>query len=211
MAAKNLFIIGAGGFAKEAYLIYKSSKVYINNFKFIGFIDNNELGRVVIDGYKVIGDDNFLKDKKNIHLVIGIGNLEIRKNIFNRFNRVDVKFPNFIHQSVNADWENIRIGKGNIISSLVSMDTHIKIGDFNCINKNCTIGHDVSIADFCQINPGSNISGFVQIENNCLLGSGSNIYNGMKLSSNTVIGMGASLFSCTKANSTYVGNPAKKI
>ena len=62
-----------------------------------------------------------------------------------------------------GDWEQIKIGEGNIICAGNIFTTDIEIGSFNVFNLDCTVGHDTVIGSYNIINPSVNISGGVKI------------------------------------------------
>ncbi len=208
----EIMIIGSGGLAKEFYTIIKAINKIEKKYIFLGFADVENEGKVIIDGHKIIGDDDFVikKFRKSL-IVIGIGDTKRRKIISEKFEANNFKFPNIIHPTAAGDWENISFGKGNIISANSTFEAHINIGDFNYFNKNTTIGHDVIIGSYCQLNAGANISGSVEIDNCSLIGAGANIYQGVKIENNTTVALGTSIFNNTKSDSTYLGNPGKRI
>ena len=144
----DIYIIGAGGFAKEVCFLIKSS----TNFEVKGFIDKCS-GEIEFNNYTIpiIDEDYFLSNFKNVNVCIGIGNPMIISKLYNKYK--DYKFPNIIHSSVIYDYDNIKIGSGNIITAGCKLTTFINIGSLNIFNLNTTVGHDVSIGNCNVFNP----------------------------------------------------------
>lgn len=213
-------IFGSGGISKESYYLLEEIN-RVNNikvFNFLGFIDNNidDVGKKVINSYKIICCDNEFKDYiKNFNVlgaIIPQGDPNLKLKIVAKLSSLNnVVYPNIIHPNVTLDKNSLNMGMGNIITSGVSLTCNIKLGDFNLINLNCTIGHDVEISNYNVINPGVTVSGNVKIRNNCLVGTGANVLQGIKINDNAIIGAGAVVTKDVQNNTTVVGVPAKCI
>jgi len=210
---KRIVIIGSSGLGKEVYFVIKEINKLNKTWGFLGFIDKQNVGKEIIDGYKVIGDDEFaVNEFKGISIAIAIGFPHIRKKVYEFYKKFKVfDFPNLICPGVIGDFENIKMGEANIITANSVLTTGIEIGHCNLINMSAIIAHDVKIHDFCVINPNANISGKVTLEDNCLIGASSVIHQGVKLGGGTTLGMGAVLTRDTVEKATYMGNPARKI
>lgn len=210
---KDIIIVGSGGLAKEVYGVIKSNDKNDTSWNVIGFISKSKKGNEIIDGLKVIGDDDFiLKYKSKLSLFLAISDQSIRKLLFSRFkNLKNISFPNIIHRSVFIDKDNFSIGFGNFISINTIISPTVFVGNFNILNMNCTIAHDAKIGNYCNLNPNSNISGNVIIEDKVTVGSNTVIHQGKRVLKKAIIGMGSVLTRDAKADSTYFGNPARKI
>lgn len=212
---KNLFIIGAGGHAKEIAYLIEDINITKRRWNILGFISNNdaEVGNTIM-GYEIF-PESILKKRKDEHLnlVIAIGNSRTVKKIHCKLMglKSNIEFPNIIHPRVVPDMRGVSLGIGNIICAGNIFTTNIRIGSFNCINRACNISHDVRIADYCIVNPGVNLSGGVEIEDGCLIGTGATILQYLKIGSNSVVGAGAVVIKNVRENTTVVGVPAKEV
>lgn len=210
---KDIIIVGSGGLAKEVYGIIKSRNTNDASWNVIGFISKSKKGKEIIDGIKVIGDDDFISEyKTKLSLFLAISDQSIRKFLFSRFKNLNnISFPNIIHDSVFFDKDNFSIGFGNFISINTIISPGVFIGNFNILNMNCIVAHDTKIGNYCNINPNSNISGNVIIDDKVTIGSNTVIHQGKRVMKKAIIGMGSVLTRDAKASSTYFGNPARKI
>lgn len=200
----DIYIIGSGGFSKEVYFLIKSS----TDFKVKGFVDKHS-GEIEFNNYSIpiIEEDYFLSHFKDVNVCIGIGSPMIITKVFDKYK--DYKFPNIIHKSVICDYENLKIGKGNIITAGCILTTFINIGNCNIFNLNTTIGHDVIIGNCNVLNPSVNISGWCEIGDSNLLGVGSVILERLKIGSNSILGASSTLIGNMENDVVYVGTPAK--
>lgn len=210
---KQLIIIGAGGLAKEVYFLVKEINKMKKTWQFLGFADKEDFGKEIIDGYTVIGDDEFvLNEFKGIALAVAQGFTNSRKRIYEFYKKFGIfDFPNFIHPSVIGDFDSLKIGKGNIVLPCVVFCPDVEIGDANFINKCVVIGHDVKMSNCCVTNSCANISGNVLLGDCCLVGASSVIHQGVTLAAGSKLGLGSALTQDTVEQATYIGNPAKKI
>ncbi len=208
---KKIVIIGSSGFAKEvAFLIEEINKVN-QEWQLLGFIDSEPQN--LHGSYQVINDDAGLATTNSpLHVAIGIGDPVLINKLYNRFKtNKHLIFPNLIHPSVIGDWDNIKIGEGNILTAGVTMTTDISIGNCNIFNLNCTVGHDCTIGNYNVFNPTVNLSGGLIIENSILIGTGAQVLQYKKICSNTILGAGAVLTKDILESGVFVGSPAKRL
>lgn len=198
-------IVGYGGLAREIKWLIDRINEAKAEWNFCGYIDN-------MTNSEVIGDDDFLTNyKHNISVVIGIGDVYKRNNIFNLYQTNNrLQFPNLIDPSVIYS-QDMQMGIGNIICAGSILTVNIKMSNFNIINLDCTIGHDSIIESYITLNPSVNISGNVKIESFVNIGTGAHIIQGKNIMSKTVIGAGAVVINHLPIGCTAVGVPAKII
>ena len=207
---KDIVIVGAGGLSTEVLFLIKEINKKKKLWNVLGFIDNDKIGSE-INNFPVLGNDKWLFNKKEkINVVFGIGNPSLVKKLANLYSVYDfIEFPNIIHPSVIGDWNNISIGRGNIITAHTILTTSITIGNYNYVNLATTIAHDVKIGNYNIINPQVKISGGVKIDNEILLGTGSIILQNNSICSKCVIAAGAVVTRKIDKPGTYIGSPAK--
>ena len=207
---KDIVIIGAGGFGREvAWLIEDINKVN-NEWNIVGFVDDNKsIQGTEINGYKVVGDIDWL-EKQEVFVVNAIGNPVIKKKVMDKLDGSKNIYPILIHPSVIYS-ERVTFGEGSIICAGNTLTVDIQIGKHVIINLDSTIGHDAVIGDYSTILPSVNISGCVNIDKCVNIGTGSAIIQGMKIGNNTIIGAGSVVTKDLPENCTAVGVPAKPI
>lgn len=209
---KNYYIIGAGGFAKEVFMLTLECGYEKNAFK--GFIETKSDSPFVNIGnqdYPIILEEDFLNTRQHdvqIELFMGIGNPKIIEKLTKKFQ--SFHFPNLVHPSVQIN-ESVKLNAGNIVTCGCIFTVDITIGSFNIFNLNSTIGHDTVIGNFNVINPGVNISGGVTIGNANLLGTNSTVLQYVNIGDNSILGAGSLANKHLSSNLTYVGIPAKPI
>lgn len=207
---KDIVIIGAGGFGREvAWLIEEINRVD-KQWNLVGFVDDNEnLQGTEVNGYKVVGDIDWL-EKQEVNVVCAIGDPITKKKTIDRLKEGKNSYPVLIHPSVIYS-DKVSFGEGSIICAANVLTTDIKVGNHVIINLDCTIGHDATLGNYTTILPSVNVSGFVITEECVSVGTGSAIIQGVTIGENTVVGAGAVVVKSLPANCTAVGSPAKPI
>lgn len=215
-----IIIMGTSGISKETKIIIDEiNKLnYEKMYNFLGFVSENtdDVGKEILNSKVVCSDENFeeyIKAFKEIAVVIPIGTPKIKKKIFDRIKKYkNIVFPNIISPSAKImDYDNVKLGIGNVICSGCILTTEISIGNFNLININTTIGHNSVIKDFCVINPISSISGDVTINDEVLCGAGCSIKQGVNIGKSSIIGLGAFVVKDVGEDVTMVCSPAQNL
>lgn len=214
---RDIVIIGASGFARETLAIIEDNNRARSNdpeWNVLGFVDNNTEVGTLINGYPVLGGDDWLiAYPKEICAVCAVGEANIRRRIIEKYRATPnhVCFPNIISRRATLTSRTTTMGEGCIICPGNVLTCNIKIGDFMISNMNNTFGHDAIIGDFVTINPGSNISGYVTLGKEITIGAGVQIIPHKSVGNGVIIGAGAVVIKDLPDNCTAVGAPAKPI
>ena len=206
---KKIYIVGSGGFAREVAWLIEDINEKNPTWEIMGFIDENEdnIGKE-LNGYKVLGDLEYLNNQEKSYVTIAIGIGKVRQKIIKKINKHE--FPVLIHPSVIVS-KFVTIGEGSIICAGSIITTNIEIEKHVIINLDCTIGHDVNLKNYTTILPSVNISGNVTIEERTMIGTGSAIIQGLNIGMDTIIGAGSVVIKSIPGSCTAVGNPARPI
>lgn len=207
---EDIVVIGAGDFGREVMWLIRDINKINKVWNILGFIDDNEsIQGSEIDGYKIIGNINWLKQQK-LHVVIAISNPRVKKKIISKLVESRNSYPILIHPSVICS-NNAKIDEGSIICAGNILSINNQIGKHVIVNLACTIGHDVILGDYTTVSPGVNLSGFVSTEECVDIGTGTAIIQGVTVGKGTIIGAGSVVIKDMPPNCTAVGSPAKPI
>lgn len=206
-----MLIIGAKGFAKEVLEIITQQ----NCEEKIFFFDDvsKEIAGKLFDKFEII---RTIEDAKNIFIydnrfTIGVGNPNIRKQLYEKFIQIGGNFTSTISPFANiGHFENV-IGNGCNIMTGAIITNSVSIGKGCLINLNCTIGHDCKIGDFVELSPAVNISGNCVIGENCYIGTGAIILPKIHIGKNVTIGAGSLVTKDLPDDVLVYGSPAKVI
>ena len=210
---RSLYIIGAGGAAKEIFLLLKEINEHKPTFNFKGFVDVSLRDSLQIGAikYPVINEVVFLKNHQEVSIVFGLADIDRLRKIIDLYRyKENFEFPSLVHPSVKLD-SSVSLGKGNIIAVQCVFTVDITIGAFNYINRGVHIGHDCVINDYNVINPMAVISGGVFLGDENLVGTNATILQYLKIGSKNKIGAGAVVIKEIGNDSCLIGVPAKNI
>ena len=211
---KELVIIGAGGFGREASLLVEDINQATEGSKWnlLGFIDEDQaLKGKVMRGYPVIGGWEVLAElPRDARVICVVGEPAAKRKLVEKALSMGRDFATVIHPEVKLAGD-VEVGRGVLINKGCLLTTNIKIGDHVSVNPGCGIGHDAVIGDFSTLMWRVNISGNVRIGEGCLLGTGATVLQGLSVGAGTVIGAGAVVTKDIPGNCTAVGVPAQVI
>lgn len=209
---KDLVIVGTGGVGKETALIVEDINEISQEWNLLGFIDDNkELIGKEINGYKVLGDREFLNNfDKEVYVVIAIADHCIKEELVKYLTNKNIQYATLIHPSVKIN-RTIYIGKGCIIYQNVIMTVNINIGNHVIISPKCGIGHDSLIEDYVTVLWNVNISGSERIRQGVTLGSGCTIIQGLEIGRGSFVGAGAVVIRDIDESKIAVGVPTRYV
>lgn len=209
MQKRDIVIIGSGGLAREVKWLIEECNKEEDRWNILGWISKDEPGRI-IDGLPVLGDDDWLIEKKApIDVAVSIGNGDIRKKVVEHLKQNDnIFFPVIIAPSAELS-DSVNLGEGTIVTAKNVLTVDIEIGKFFFCNLACTVGHDCRFDDYVTLNPGVNISGNVNIGECATIGTGASVIQGLSIGKNTTVGAGAVVVRDIPSDCTAVGIPAR--
>lgn len=202
---KDIIVFGAGGHGKViADIIEKQGK-----YNIIGFLDGGKQKGTFFNGYEILGDENYLKDKE-FGAVVAIGDNWIRSIVVNKIVSVNpkIEFINAVHPSAQIG-KNVILGKGNAIMANAIVNSDTLIGDHCILNTKTSVGHDNSVGNFVTFAPGTTIGGNSSFGDFSTVSLGANVIHGNTIGEHTVIGAGSTVLSDIEPYSVAYGTPAK--
>lgn len=207
MKNSEIYIVGAGGFARETLTIYEDLGLW-DDVK--GFVEENSLKTgSLLNGKNVLDFSSFANasNANRYKVIVAIGSNK-RDRIVNKLENQDYTFDTLIHPSVIFH-KKVKIGYDCIIAPSVILTTNIELGNHIILNLACSIGHDVAISDFTTISPGARVSGSVRIGKQVFIGNNASINEGVKIGNGAVIGAGAVVTEDVPDLALVVGVPGK--
>jgi len=202
---KEIIIVGAGGFGREA--LYLIKEIDNPNWTIKGFIDDN---LNALDGieceYKVIGSIRDWKPKDNEVFAIGIASSRAKEAVTKLLKEKNAKFITLISPKANV-YKYSEFGEGCIVTSGSMIGDCVKIGNFVNI-ASAMIGQDSTIDDYSTITGYVNVAS-AHIGKRVFIGSHSVILHGRKIGDDAFVCAGSIVFNHVKPSTKVFGNPAK--
>lgn len=208
---KEIIIVGAGGVGKETALLIEQINEVKPTWRILGFLDDNRiLHGTEVNGYKVLGSIEEIKNFRNVHVVCAIASYNVKKKVVEKLSKSNINFAAIVHPSISIH-RTCSIGEDVIIYSGVTMTSNVKIGNHVILSPGCGIGHEAVIEDYSSILWNVNISGNVHIGTGCILGTGSTVIQNITLGKEAIIGAGTVVIKDVPEGCTAVGIPARVV
>jgi len=212
---KDLIILGAGGFSREASLLVEeinNSRPGKDEWNLLGFIDEDESKwGMELRGYPVLGGWAALAElPAEVSAICVVGEPAAKNKLVDLAGAQGRQFATLIHPQVETAGD-IFIGKGVLINKGCLLTVNVRIGDHVLVNPGCGIGHDAIIEPYTNLMWRVNISGAVNVGKGCMIGTGAVVLQGKTIGEWTAVGAGAVVTKDLPPNCTAVGIPAKVI
>lgn len=212
---KELILAGSGGCMRELLWQIQELNKEHPTWKVTGYVDCRapEDGAGVIVGTERIaclGNDDFLLEKEEpVNVAICVGSLSLRKKLAEKFSvNPNIRFPNLILGDTRI-CEDVRMGKGCIISMGARISTNVVLGDFVFMNTGSMICHDGRIGDFVTLSPDVKLAGDVGVGFCSEIGMGAKVIQGIRIGENVMVGAGSVVIRNIGDKCTAVGVPAR--
>lgn len=206
----NIYIIGAGGWGREALAQMQSDIAYQKDWTIQGFLDNRYNSLDGFDcGLSICGDPLKFTPKKNDAFVCALGNPSDRHYYTQPLLEKNAFFIT-IHTET---WINKRVhlGKGCFLSPRVHISPDVRIDDFVNIHSQSIISHDVTIEKYSQVGAMVFIGGGAHIGEMVIIHPHATILPKIKIGHGAVVGAGAVVVKDVPPGCTVFGNPGRII
>jgi sugar O-acyltransferase (sialic acid O-acetyltransferase NeuD family) len=206
---KELIIIGAGGFGRELFHLSKECLGYEDEYKVVGFIDDN-VGSLknYLEYPPVLGTIESHHVTENQVFICSISDVQNRLAVINSLLLKGAKFINLVHATARVV-KTSKLGIGCIVGPLVSIGADVIIGDFCLFQTGVIVGHDVKIGENSRIDNYSILVAGVKLEKNTTIHSNSVVNANVVVCEGAIIGACSFVVRNVKPSSTVHGNPAK--
>lgn len=206
---KDLIIVGAGGFGREALSLAKRINNKTQQWNILGFIDDNLSALENVEcTHSIIGTIADWQPNSNQIFVLAIANPITKERVVTNLKKREFRFVSLISPTALIS-DYVTIGEGCVITGYSSVGDNVNIGDFVHI-AGSMIGQESIIGDY------STTTGFVNIASayigkRVFVGSHSVILNNVCVGDDAFVCAGSIVLRKVKEGIKVFGNPAKKI
>ncbi|TPB00860.1 hypothetical protein DXJ75_14255 [Vibrio parahaemolyticus] len=206
----SLYILGAGGLAKEVYgwLVAEQSPM-LEELRGFLVTDSNYSSIESYDGVPVKVLDS-IAEEKGFEFLVCVGTSLPRKKVIEQALMHGGTPKSFVSNNALIG-QNVVIGEGSIINPRCTISSDVKIGKYTIVNCSNGIGHDCVVGDYVTVLGNAAINGHVFIGDYVTIGSGAILHPNIKVGDYASVGIGSVVIRNVKPNTTVFGNPARKI
>lgn len=198
------------GYSGHAYVVVETAKLCGLNVVYYSDKSESQYNPYQLNYLGNEADEDFRGKSMSLDFILGIGDNKLRRKVAERILLLNKKIVSIIHPGSHIS-DAVKIGTGSFISSGVAVNALVQIGELCILNTSCVIEHECVLNDAVHIAPGAVLAGNVIVGENTFVGANSVIKQGVKIGKNVVIGAGSVVLKDIEDDSTYVGNPAKRI
>ena len=178
MSKEKLLLVGAGGFgrmvAEQAMLPYDCA-----------FVDDGQDVDTEICGFPVVGGLSDLPElRKNYDLlVVGIGNNQLRAQVYEKAKALGFAFPNIVAPSAYIS-PYAKLGCGCVVLQNACVQNGASIGNGVLLNAGTEVHCDAAVGDYALIYTNSvirtsaTVSNFTRIGSNCTICNNATVPDG---------------------------------
>ena len=228
---KNLLIIGAGGFGREVLMMAIDNPSYGVDWVIKGYLDSrsdvldafSKDSNLLPDSmdyspekrerynrnYPIVGDPLSYEPQAGDVFICAVGAPADRRKYAEPLIAKGAQFIRLVHP-LSAISTFAEIGAGSIIGAYASMSPDSKIGRHVSISSYTAIAHDVTIEDWVEIGAHCLVAGNVNVASGARIHPGSVVTPKSQIGENAVVAAGSVVFKHVSANTTVMGNPARK-
>ncbi len=189
-----LVIYGGGGHGKALIDLIRM----LPGWRIAGVIDDRLAPGTMVLGVPVLGSEAILDDlyRSGICMAVsavgGIGNIDLRVNVFERLVRHGFACPPLVHPTAFVE-PSAHLSPGVQLFPHAYAGSDARLGYGMILNIGASAPHDNVVGEYTNISPGTMMGGNVTIGARCLIGMNATINNGLQVGSGVRIGNGATV------------------
>lgn len=200
----DLVILGAGGFGREVFAYAQDAGRSV-----AGFVDDDSGALDAHDlPVPVLGDLSLIADVSRFDWVIGLGDPDARKRLYDTLAERGASFASVVHPTAYIARSAV-VGPGSVVAPFALVAPHARVGADVVLNTYASVGHDAVVGEHCVFSPYAVVNGTVHLGAGVFLGTGAMVGPGLKVGQGSKISVGAGVTRDLEAGSLAVGNPAK--
>ncbi|SDS37034.1 acetyltransferase [Actinopolymorpha singaporensis] len=215
MPARDLLIVGSGGFARETAQLAAVHP----GWRLLGFCDDAPSTHgTVVDGVRVLGPvEDSVQDtarRTDAQLVVCVGkpgDYGSRARIVARLDRLGVRadrYATLVHPTASVG-PSCTLGPGCVLLAQTVLTASVRLGAHVAVMPHVTLTHDDVVEDFVTVASGVRLGGGVRVGTGAYIGAGALVREGLRIGPGSLVGMGSLVLTDVPAEQVWVGSPAR--
>lgn len=210
---RNLVIIGARGYGREAFSVVEITKAYVSKQLVVkGFLDDNKDALKGLSGIwpPIIGSVEEYVVQEDDVFFCALGDPFWRKHYSRIISQKGGRFISIIHPTALISSSAV-IGEGSFIGAYCAVSSNVNIGHHVMIQAFSNIGHDASVGDLASIESYVFLGGYAVVGESSIMHTKSSIIPHKSIGKDCVVGFGSVVMRDVKSGLHVFGNPATRI
>ena len=213
--ARALYIVGAGGFAREtAQLLATCAPALGRSLRLLGFLDDDpELAGLTVDGVSVLGPSTAVYDAPHTSVVLCVGsprNPLARMRLAERLDLPPQRYATLVHPSVSVSVDSV-LGPGTVLLAQTVLTAGVRVGAHVAMMPRVVLTHDDVVQDFATLASGVVLGGGVQVGRGAYIGAGAMVREQVTIGAGSIVGMGSVVLRDVPPGEVWAGNPARRL
>ncbi|WP_231591246.1 acetyltransferase [Saccharothrix sp. ST-888] len=209
MLRRDLVIVGAGGFGREAA---EAARAAGDSWRLRGFLDDNPaLHGTEVDGVPVLGPAEAVHDLPGAQVVLCTVNPRVytsRSDLLERLKLPEDRYATLVHPSAQIAGS-AELGPGSVLLAQVVITARATVGAHVAVMPQTVLTHDTEVADLATLATGVRLGGGVRLERGCYLGAGAMVREYTTVGRWSLVGMGSVVLHDVPPLEVWAGNPAR--
>jgi sugar O-acyltransferase (sialic acid O-acetyltransferase NeuD family) len=211
---RDLFVVGAGGFAREALEAVRAANAVRPTWRLRGLLDDDPARHgQVVGGTAVVGPIELAHDHPSALLVLTTGrpdNYVSRARIAARLDLPDERYATIVHPAASVGTTCV-IGPGSVLLAHVVLTADVAVGRHVVVMPQAVLPHDVRVADFATLASGVRLGGSCEVGESAYVGAGACVREELSIGPRALIGMGSVVTRSVPSERLWLGSPARDV
>lgn len=208
---KKLYLVGAGGFARELYSIVQYAPACGRDWAIAGFLDDNAAALAGFDyPVSVVGSPRDFVPREGDLFLVAVATPKAKRAVVATLKAKGAAFLTYIDPTARV-LHNAKLGEGCVLcpNVLVSCDT--VLGDFVSVNSTTNVGHDARVGPYSTLSSFVGVTRGVRIGSDVFVGGQAALAPNVVIEDHSTVGIGAVVVRRVRSQTTVFGNPARPI
>jgi sugar O-acyltransferase (sialic acid O-acetyltransferase NeuD family) len=209
-----LFIVGAGGFGREAAEAVGAVNDDKPTYELLGFLDDNpDAAGTEVDRIPVLGPISSVADYPDAKVIVSTGHPGFyfsRKRIVERLGLPPDRYATLIHPLASVG-RSVEVGGGTVLLAGAVATAGVRIGAHVAVMPGAVFTHDDIVGDYATFGSGARLAGRVTVGDGAYIGSGALIRQSLTVGAWALVGLGAVVLEDVPPAEVWVGVPARRL